>query len=75
MTKITHEGVKFDWGDKAEAACKLIKQKMCGAPILALHDLNMRQRHCLELLGVYDCEIRYYPGKVNAVADALSRKE
>ncbi|GJS33220.1 putative reverse transcriptase domain-containing protein [Tanacetum coccineum] len=35
----------------------------------------MRQRRWLELLSDYDCEIRYHPGKVNVVADALSRKE
>ncbi|GJW18310.1 putative reverse transcriptase domain-containing protein [Tanacetum coccineum] len=29
-------GVKFDWGDKQEAAFQLLKQKLCSAPILAL---------------------------------------
>ncbi|GJY31415.1 putative reverse transcriptase domain-containing protein [Tanacetum coccineum] len=43
--------------------------------ILNKKELNMRQRHWLELLADYDCEIRYHPGKVNAVADALRRKE
>ncbi|GJT69336.1 putative nucleotidyltransferase, ribonuclease H [Tanacetum coccineum] len=43
--------------------------------ILHQKELNMRQRRWLELLADYDCEIRYHPGKVNVVADALSRKE
>nr|GEV77232.1 hypothetical protein [Tanacetum cinerariifolium] len=36
MTKLTQKGVKFDWGDKEEAAFQLLKQKLCSAPILAL---------------------------------------
>ncbi|GJY65987.1 putative reverse transcriptase domain-containing protein [Tanacetum coccineum] len=43
--------------------------------ILHQKELNMRQRRWLELLGDYDCEIRYHPGKENVIADALSQKE
>ncbi|GKC75221.1 reverse transcriptase domain-containing protein [Tanacetum coccineum] len=43
--------------------------------ILRQKELNMRQRRWLELLTYYDCEICYHPGKVNVVADALSRKK
>ncbi|GKD81252.1 putative reverse transcriptase domain-containing protein [Tanacetum coccineum] len=159
MTKLTHKGIKFDWGEKEENAFQLIKQKLYNAPFLALpegskdfvvycdashkglgavlmqgenviayvsrqlkihkknyttydlelgsvvfalkiwrhylygtkctvftdhkslqhildqKELNMRQRRWLELLSNYDCDIRYHPGKANAVADALSRKE
>ena len=34
----------------------------------------MRQHRLLELIKGYDLEILYHPGKVNVVADALSRK-
>ncbi|GJS56922.1 putative reverse transcriptase domain-containing protein [Tanacetum coccineum] len=42
---------------------------------LGAKELNLRQRRWIELLSDYDCEIRYHPGKVNVMADALSRKE
>ncbi|GJU21126.1 putative nucleotidyltransferase, ribonuclease H [Tanacetum coccineum] len=43
--------------------------------ILDQKELNMRQRRWIELLSDYDHVIRYHPGKVNVVADALSRKD
>ncbi|GJR29721.1 hypothetical protein Tco_1105953 [Tanacetum coccineum] len=43
--------------------------------ILDQKELNMRQRHWLELLTDYDCEIRYHFGKANVVADTLGQKE
>nr|GEZ76957.1 reverse transcriptase domain-containing protein [Tanacetum cinerariifolium] len=36
MTKLTQKKVKFEWGDKQEAALQLLKQKLCSAPIFAL---------------------------------------
>nr|GFC92968.1 putative reverse transcriptase domain-containing protein [Tanacetum cinerariifolium] len=44
-------------------------------PILHQKELNMRQRHWLELLADYDCKIRYHPEKANVIADALIRKK
>nr|GEV46832.1 putative reverse transcriptase domain-containing protein [Tanacetum cinerariifolium] len=43
--------------------------------ILDQKELNMRQRHWLELLADYNYEIRYHSRKANVVVDALSRKE
>nr|GEZ94677.1 putative reverse transcriptase domain-containing protein [Tanacetum cinerariifolium] len=36
MTKLTQRKVRFEWGEKQEAAFQLLKQKLCSAPILAL---------------------------------------
>ncbi|GJU60087.1 putative reverse transcriptase domain-containing protein [Tanacetum coccineum] len=82
--------VKFDWGNKQEAAFQLIKQKWCNTPILALPEgskdfiaycdasingLGSVLMQREKLRSDYDCEIRYHPGKANVVIDALSRKE
>ncbi|GKF73676.1 putative reverse transcriptase domain-containing protein, partial [Tanacetum coccineum] len=36
MTKLTQKSMKFDWGEKEEAAFQLLKYKLCSASILAL---------------------------------------
>ncbi|GJZ91169.1 putative reverse transcriptase domain-containing protein [Tanacetum coccineum] len=83
LTILTQKSKTFGWGEEQELAFKTLKDKLCNASVLALPDgpkdfvkeLNMQQRHWIELFSDYDCEIRYHHGKVNVVADALSRKE
>ncbi|GJX81688.1 putative reverse transcriptase domain-containing protein [Tanacetum coccineum] len=36
MIKLTQKSMKFDWGEKVEAAFQLLKQKLCSVLILAL---------------------------------------
>nr|GEV17518.1 putative reverse transcriptase domain-containing protein [Tanacetum cinerariifolium] len=37
MTKLTQKKVAFEWDEKQEAAFQTLKDKLCSAPILALH--------------------------------------
>nr|GFB75739.1 putative reverse transcriptase domain-containing protein [Tanacetum cinerariifolium] len=73
----TQKSIKFDWGEKAEAAFQLLKQKLCSASILALPEgsenfvvycdaSHKRVGHGFDAKG---------EGKANVVADVLSRKE
>jgi hypothetical protein len=43
--------------------------------IFTQKDLNLKQRHWLELIKNYDFEIHYHLDKANLVADALSQKD
>ncbi|GJT58011.1 putative reverse transcriptase domain-containing protein [Tanacetum coccineum] len=102
LTLLTQKNKTYVWGNKQEEAFRILKEKLCNAPVLALPDgpndfvvycdasnqgfgcvlmqrgkviaYASRQRW-IELLSDYECEIKYHPGKVNVVANALSRKE
>nr|GEV65429.1 putative reverse transcriptase domain-containing protein [Tanacetum cinerariifolium] len=62
MTKLTHKGIKFDWGEKEENAFQLIKQKLCSAPILALPE------------GSEDFVV-YYDASHKGLGDVLMQRE
>nr|GFA16576.1 retrotransposable element Tf2 [Tanacetum cinerariifolium] len=68
MTKLTQKKVKFEWGDKQEAAFQLLKKKLCSALILALPEGSE------DFIVYCDASIKG-SGKANVVADALSVKE
>ncbi|GJR97454.1 putative reverse transcriptase domain-containing protein [Tanacetum coccineum] len=74
MTKLTQKELCSDIGGVG-TKCTVFTDHKSLQHILNQKELNMRQRHWLELLSDYDCEIRYHPRKANVVADALSRKE
>ncbi|GJR98282.1 retrovirus-related pol polyprotein from transposon TNT 1-94 [Tanacetum coccineum] len=57
MTKLTQKKVKFEWGDKQEAAFQLLKQKLCSAlcalpegseDFIVYCDASIRVGHCVE---------------------------
>nr|GFB74458.1 putative reverse transcriptase domain-containing protein [Tanacetum cinerariifolium] len=44
MTKLTQKKVKFEWGDKQEAAFQLLKQKLCRKANVVTDALNRKER-------------------------------
>jgi hypothetical protein len=58
----------------SENKCKIFTHHKILKYIFTQKELNLRQRRWLELIKDYDLDIQYHPGKVNVVADALSRK-
>ncbi|KAG8474873.1 hypothetical protein CXB51_031615 [Gossypium anomalum] len=54
--------------------CKVFTDHKSLKYLMTQKELNLRQRRWLELLKDYELIIDYHPGKVNVVADALSRK-
>ncbi|XP_035830807.1 uncharacterized protein LOC118480193 [Helianthus annuus] len=85
LTALTQKDKKFDWGDKQESAFQLLKEKLCGAPILSLPDgtddfvvyCDASHQGLGCVLMQRDKVIAYASRqlKANVVADALSRKE
>nr|GEV92529.1 reverse transcriptase domain-containing protein [Tanacetum cinerariifolium] len=90
LTLLTQKNKTYVWCGKQDEAFRMLKEKLCNAPVLALPDgLNDYVVYCNaskqgfgcvlmqqgKVITDYECEIKYHSGKANVVADALSRKE
>nr|GFD02166.1 putative reverse transcriptase domain-containing protein [Tanacetum cinerariifolium] len=67
-------------GDKQEETFRILKEKLCNAPVLALlYGPNEFMVYCDASNQGFGCVLmqqgKYHPGKADVVADTLSRKE
>nr|GEW86483.1 putative reverse transcriptase domain-containing protein [Tanacetum cinerariifolium] len=67
--------VYCDASHKGLGAVLMHRENVIAYASRRLKELNMRQRHWLELLSDYDYDIRYHPRKSNVVADALRQAQ
>ncbi|RVW82157.1 putative mitochondrial protein [Vitis vinifera] len=65
LTEIVKKSVGFKWGNEQDRAFIEIKERLCGAPLLALLDFSKTFEIECDALGI---------GKENIVVDALSRR-
>ncbi|GKD18356.1 putative reverse transcriptase domain-containing protein, partial [Tanacetum coccineum] len=90
LNLLTQKNKTYVWGDEQDEAFRILKEKLCNAPVLALtdgpddfvvyYDASKQGFGCVLMqrgkgIADYECEIKYHSGKANGVADALSRKE
>ncbi|WMV40756.1 hypothetical protein MTR67_034147, partial [Solanum verrucosum] len=77
LTRLTKKEVPFEWTDKCEESFQKLKTLLTTTHILALLVEEGPESETAKVDGVtqiYDVTILYHLGKVNVVADALSRK-
>ncbi|XP_073133545.1 uncharacterized protein [Henckelia pumila] len=76
ITQLTQKNVPHVWTDACEKSFVELKRRLTSAPVLTIP--SGRTEHetqvLVRIVERFDCEIKYYPGKSNAAADALSRK-
>nr|GFC52671.1 putative reverse transcriptase domain-containing protein [Tanacetum cinerariifolium] len=72
---LTQKNKAYVWGDKQKEDFRILKEKLCNAPVLALPDLpNDFVVYCDASNQRIRC-VLMQRGKANVVADALSKKE
>nr|GEZ38877.1 putative reverse transcriptase domain-containing protein [Tanacetum cinerariifolium] len=75
LSKLTQKDKKYEWGKEEEEASKILKQKLCSAPILAFPEGTKDfVVYCDASLKGFGAVMMQWE-KANVVADALSQKE
>ncbi|KAA3484339.1 RNA-directed DNA polymerase-like protein [Gossypium australe] len=73
LTRFLKKDVNFEWSEKCQQSFEQLKALLKDVPVLVQPKLGKEFRW-LELLKDYEIVIDYHLGKVNVVADSLSRK-